>query len=243
MLGCEPAYVISDLCAVLGAQVGFSTEEGISLLISTAPILYDAALADARTVEPEEVLPLKTSFTRDNPYAIWNDAGDRVLVATWNDTPGAYPAGRTVTIGEEAVWVFSGAEMKAWYGQNSQGVADWHLRLCQLIGLPPGTDYDSVTLLWVDPGDLVRPAYDPDITSGEMSTTLTGDDWFQDWFAQNEAASYGEGGYPWTRLGYTYDWADNGTEYGLTEFIIRPGAAAAVEQTMPTDAYLAQLAG
>ena len=51
--------------------------------------------------------------------------------------------------------------MKAWYGQNSQGVADWHLRLCQLIGLPPGTDYDSVTLLWVDPGDLVRPAYDP----------------------------------------------------------------------------------
>ncbi|WP_418973090.1 RCC1 domain-containing protein [Allofournierella sp.] len=243
VIGGEPAYVISDLCAVLGAQVGFSTEEGISLLISTAPILYDAALADARTVEPEEVIPLKTSFTRDNPYAIWNDAGDRVLVATWNDTPDAYPAGRTVTIGEEAVWVFSGAELKAWYGQNSQGVTDWHLRLCQLIGLPPATDYDSVTLLWVDPGELVRPAYDPDITSGEMSTTLSGDDWFRGWFARNEAASYGEGGYPWTRLGYTYDWADNGTEYGLTEFIIKPGATAAVEETVPTADYLAQLAG
>ena len=140
------------------------------------------------------------------------------------------------------MWVFSGAELKAWYGQNSQGVTDWHLRLCQLIGLPPATDYDSVTLLWVDPGELVRPAYDPDITSGEMST-LSGDDWFRGWFARNEAASYGEGGSPWARLGYTYDWADNGTEYGLTEFIIKPGATAAVEQTMPTDAYLAQLAG
>ena len=26
--------------------------------------------------------------------------------------------------------------------------------------------------------------------------------------------------YPWTRLGYTYDWADNGKEYGLSESLI-----------------------
>lgn len=238
----QPCYVISDICAAVGAQAGFSTQEGISLIINTAPLLYNKALADARTVEPEEVLPLKTSLTKDDPYAVWNAAGDKVLVATWNDTPDAYPDGQTVTLGEEAVWVFSGAELKDWYGQNSNGIADWHLRLCQLIGLPPDTDYDSVTLLWAAPEDLVRPAYDPDVTSDKMSTTLSGDDWFQAWFLQNEAGTYGEDGYPWTRLGYTYDWADNGTEYGLTEFIIKPGAQVTVEQTVSTDAYLAQLA-
>ena len=46
---------------------------------------------------------------------------------------------------------------------------------------------------------------------------------FRAWFEENEAASYGADGYPWTRLGYTYDWADNGTEYGLTEFLVPSG--------------------
>jgi hypothetical protein len=26
------------------------------------------------------------------------------------------------------------------------------------------------------------------------------------WITDRMATSYGEGGYPWTRLGYTYDW-------------------------------------
>ena len=204
----------------------------------SAEELYDRAVEDAKTIEPEELLPLKTTLTPDDPYAQWNDAGDRVLVCTWNDTPEDYPDGASVTVGEEPVWVFSGAEFEAWYAANSDGVEDWELRLCQLIGLPPDAGYTHFTTLWADPDDLLRPAFDPDVTASTMTEELTGEDWYQDWFADNTAASYGEDGYPWTRLGYTYDWAAGGTEYGLTEFILPTGAKATVERTVTTRAYL-----
>ena len=235
------AYSISTLCAALGVDVSISTAEGISLTLDTAPLSYAKALADARTVEPEEVLPLRTAITRDDPNAVWNGAGDRVLVATWNGAPEDYPDGGAVTVGEEPVWVFSGAEFAGWYAANSAGVTDWDLRLAQVLGMPEHAGCTSVTTLWVSPDDLCRPAFDPDITANTMTTTLTGEDWYQTWFRANTAASYGEHGYPWTRLGYTYDWADNGTEYGLTEFIIRPGAQVTVERTLSTADYLAAL--
>ena len=64
----------------------------------------------------------------------------------------------------------------------------------------------------------------------------TGDDdfdaMFETWFENNTASSYSTGAYPWTRLGYTYDWADNGTAYGLSEVIIFKGAK--VRSNVPT---------
>lgn len=204
----------------------------------TAEELYVQAVEDAKTIEPEELLPLKTTLTRDDPYAQWNERGDRVLVCTWNDTPEDYPDGTDVTVGEEPVWVFSGAEFAAWYAANSNGVEDWELRLCQLIGLPPDAGYTHFTTLWADPEELLRPAFDPDVTTNTMAEELTGEDWYRSWFEDNTAASYGADGYPWTRLGYTYDWADNGTEYGLTEFILPTGAEVTVERTVTTQEYL-----
>lgn len=225
------ALALALLCCVPCAQGAEAAEE-----------LYAQAVEDAKTIEPEELLPLKTTLTRDDPYAQWNDQGDRVLVCTWNDTPEDYPDGASVTVGEEPVWVFSGAELEAWYAANADGVEDWELRLCQLIGLPPDAGYTHFTTLWADPQDLLRPAFDPDVTTNTMTETLTGEDWYQSWFEDNTAASYGEDGYPWTRLGYTYDWADSGTEYGLTEFILPAGAQATVERTVTTGAYLDALA-
>ncbi len=208
----------------------------------TAEELYAQAIEDAKTIEPEELLPLKTTLTRDDPYAQWNALGDRVLVCTWNDTPEDYPDGADLTVGDEPVWVFSPVEFESWYCNNAAGVEDWELRLCQLIGLPPDAGYTHFTTLWADPGDLLRPAFDPDVTTNTMSGDLTGNTWYQDWFEDNTAASYGDDGYPWTRLGYTYDWAPNGTEYGLTEFILPVGAVATVERTVTTQDYLDGLA-
>lgn len=236
------AYTLNDLCAALGVEVRLGTDQEGGLELCTAPLSYAKALDDARTVEPEELLPLKTSITKGNEYTVWNDAGDKVLVATWNGAPEDYPDGKAVTVGEEAVWVFSGAEFSDWYAANSAEVENWDLRLAQVLGMPEDAGCTSVTTLWVTPADLCRPAFDPDVTAGTMTTALTGGEWYQDWFRANTAASYVEGGYPWTRLGYTYDWADNGTEYGLTEFIIRPGAQVTVEQTLATEDYLESLA-
>ncbi|MBR4798868.1 MAG: hypothetical protein IK047_01255, partial [Clostridia bacterium] len=49
--------------------------------------------------------------------------------------------------------------------------------------------------------------------------------------------SYFDSAFPWTRLGYTYDWADNGTEYGLSEFLVFSGAKAKVEYTYSVDEF------
>lgn len=46
-------------------------------------------------------------------------------------------------------------------------------------------------------------------------------------------------GYPWTRLGYTYDWAPTATdEVGLTEFVAVRGATAVLESTGPIRSLL-----
>jgi hypothetical protein len=49
----------------------------------------------------------------------------------------------------------------------------------------------------------------------------------------------GAPGYPFTRLGYTYDWGDAWQQghYGASEFVLAPGTGMQVRDTVPTDAY------
>ena len=65
------------------------------------------------------------------------------------------------------------------------------------------------------------------------------DEDFVQWFNSNIISSYFEEyRYPWTRLGYTYDWADNGSEYGLSEFLVLKDAQVDVEYTKTTDEFI-----
>lgn len=48
-----------------------------------------------------------------------------------------------------------------------------------------------------------------------------------------------QGGYPWTRLGYTYDWGSRSSnKYGLSEFVIMPGSKVEVRFTKNIKSYL-----
>jgi len=38
-------------------------------------------------------------------------------------------------------------------------------------------------------------------------------------------------GYPWTHLGYTYNWAPGGDRYGASEYVIRGNAKAVIVDT------------
>ena len=102
-----------------------------------------------------------------------------------------------------------------------------------------------MTGLWVNPSDVIRPAYQPDAAKGSMTTAFPEgqeiEESFLSWFNQNILDSYYYGNYPWTRLGYTYDWADNGKEYGLTEFLIKKGAQVEVAFTETTSEFLQRL--
>lgn len=204
---------------------------------NTPQSLYTAAVADAVTADDEELEPL-VALTRDSPMTTWDEQG-RVLLLSWHRHPERYVAGEAITLTNGAVWTFTDKEIAAWYAQNKSGVTDWDLRLEQLIGLPPNAGYTHVSGFWADPEEVLRPAYVTD-TTAQMQTAFPDniDPDFATWFEENSAFSYEESAYPWTRLGYTYDWADNGTEYGLTEFLIEENAPVEVAFTKTTAEWI-----
>lgn len=195
--------------------------------------LFDRAVQDAKIIMPEEIFPV-TAITKDSPLVTWNEAGDRVLLLTFHKYPDSYQEGQTATTKWGEVWTFTDREMVDWYAKNGAEVSDWPLRLRQLIGLRPDNSYTHISALWVKPEDMVRPAYETDITTGQMTDHFAeaADADFRAWFEANAASSYdSDTPYPWTRLGYTYDWADNGQAFGLSEFLIQKDATVEVEFT------------
>ena len=199
--------------------------------------LYIAAVADAATADEEEIEPL-VDLKKDNPMTTWDERG-RVLLLSWHQDPEQYIAGKEICLTNGAIWTFTDKEIAAWYEKYKTGVTDWDLRLEQLIGLPPDAGYTHVSGFWAYPDDIVRPAYVTDITAQMQNEFPAGTDpAFMEWFKENCRFSYEESAYPWTRLGYTYDWADNGTEYGLTEFLIKENAMTEVEFTKTTEEFI-----
>lgn len=201
--------------------------------------LYQAAVLDAVMAEEDEILPLVT-ITQDSPLVTWKD-GD-VLLMTLNDQPERYVEGETIELPEE-VWTFTDKEIAAWYPEHKKGVTDWTQRLKQLVGVQPDGNYTHVTAMWVSTEDICRPAYLTDITTDEMQNVLPEDtpEEYREWFENNILWSYFDSSYPWTRLGYTYDWAENSGEYGVTEFLVRPGAAVTIEYTDTVNQFVERL--
>ena len=201
--------------------------------------LYFDAVKDAVFIEPDEIHEL-VRVTPESELVTFNESKDKVLVLNCNNYPESYVPGKEFLCKYGVVWTFTDKEIVKWYSENKKDITDWRLRFNQLIGVAGDKDYKCVTALWVNLADLRRPAYEPDITKQIDSQKLSRKDVpeITDWFSENILYSYFDSAAPWTRLGYTYDWADNGTEYGLTEFIILKGATVDVEWTKTQDEFL-----
>ena len=202
--------------------------------------LYADAVRDAAFADESEIYPL-VNITKDDPDVIWD--GERVLMVFMHKYPSSYPAGDDIVLQWGNVWCCSAGETYGWIKNNCEGVENWTERLHQVLGMPTNKNYTTVTAVWVNADLLYRPAYVTDPTA-PMQTTLvnTGDDafdaTFKAWFDDNILWSYFYSAYPWTRLGYTYDWADNGKVYGLSEFLIFSGASVTVEYTYSVDEFV-----
>lgn len=204
--------------------------------------LYAEAVKDAMTVEPEEILPL-VSLDEDSPYGVYDEQG-RILLLTFHKYPDSYPDGNDVKIEWGEVWTFTGGELADWYNEHKDSVNDWPARLRQLIGLTPDNQATHFTAMWVNPEDVLRPAYVQEIGEVQMTSALSEntDEAFKEWFDSNIIWSYFDSAYPWTRLGYTYDWAaDAEDEYGLSEFLVADGSEVKVAYTVTTEEMLSML--
>jgi hypothetical protein len=239
-----PAAIILAL-AVAGASFG------ITYCVTTSDIgpgnlslqeLYENAVIDAMVAEEDEIMPL-VAITHDSDMVEWNESGEKVLMVTWHKYPGSYITGTEANLKWGEVWVFSEKEMQSWYDAGNLNVEDEILRLEQLIGLPPGKGNTHFTLMWVSPDDLFRPCYDNEISDTTAGLAFAGDadGEYIAWFNNNIISSYFPAAYPWTRLGYTYDWAENGHEYGLSEFIVKSGSTVIVENTLTNEEFFEYL--
>lgn len=211
---------------------------------------YRAAVTDAETASADEISQSLDAVVAHSPGLIWEEqrGESRVRVVTWTNWDG-YDArvGDDIDLSRE-VWVTLVPRIQTFCSTLRQRSPELRLlRLEQLLGLPPTTGKNRFVELWADPGDLVRPCPDPEINDRECSlrppqplsvTTIDPD--YQAWFAELRGSSYGEDGYPWTRLGYTYDWGSKTGEIGLSELIVRSGAKVNVVSVTATHDYCAR---
>ncbi len=211
--------------------------------------MYIKSLRDALNPEPDEIRHDLTAIYPGNPDLVWKeDGGGMLLVVSWVSRDYYSPnLGKTYNTGKYPIWVSAANQLKDFIVKNHPDLKGeaLQIRLRQLLGLPPHDKKPFVVEFWVHPNDLFRPAPDNEIDDATAGLNLPADTSpaYRLWFNQLRASSYVmdacETGYPWTQLGYTYDWAgvNDGNEVGLSEFVIKTNADVIVESVTPTEEY------
>lgn len=209
--------------------------------------LYAEAVKKAKNLTADDIYPL-VSIEGSSDMASLSGDNSQVILVTWHNAPDDFKDGQTISHTDKVIWAFTDKEFLSWFRENHEKVDNWDLRLKQLIGMSPETNNNYFTVFWANVSDVFRPAYYPEINSGLMNTTFSNsfeEDmsenamWFKNWFDKTSATIYSrDGGHPWTRLGYTYDWGNPDRKYGLSEFIIKEGAPIEVKFTRNNKAFL-----
>jgi hypothetical protein len=209
-----------------------------------APSHYARAVADARTATPAEIVTTLTPVHPSNDRLVWQDTARQVVrVVTWTDgLTGATP-GDTLRL-DDPTWVTVVPAVQRFCQDPALPKRRLALRLEQLLGLPPDARYTRFVELWVPTRALFRPCPDPEITDRECELTfpaptrrVTVSAEHKRWIRSQRAARKQDGAYPWTGLGYTYDWNPATDDVGLSEFVVPAGAPMAVHRTASTAAY------
>ncbi|MCB1058370.1 MAG: hypothetical protein KDD11_22950 [Acidobacteria bacterium] len=208
---------------------------------------YRGAIRDASSAEPFEIYRKLQAVVPYEPGLVWRGrpGESEVLVLNWtgrHDFDGLVGQATEATEGRWVTLAPKVRDLCRKLVRRHRGPA-LDLRLKQLLGLPPDAVKDRLVEFWVWPQDLLRPCPDPEVTDHECglvppSPGVVVDEGYRRWFEDTMKTSYTDDGYPWTRLGYTYDWGNPRTEVGLSEFIIRTGAKVEVHSiTVTTGEY------
>jgi hypothetical protein len=209
--------------------------------------IYRNAIKDAATYNRNKVLPLR----------LLKDEGGKVLVVTYTnyaypDPP--YPKPYHIPDGVY-IWVTGEGEVQTICKQFHLSGDPLRLRLDQLLGLKPDTSYTTFVVLSVPADRVFRPSPDPnpatvlpcadpaDKQCGNVFPSSVPSDHFS-FFAKQSTGAYrigqdpSENEYPWTHLGYTYDWFPYAaTKYGASEYVIKPGTEATIVSKSTMNQY------
>lgn len=215
--------------------------------------LYAASIADAAYPETNEIVPL-TEISKDNPKLVWKtiEGNDYLLVATWTSEKSTayYPKEGVYNTSKYPIWVTAIPDLKErCEALKIEKSKDAPLRIKQLLGLPPTADKSYFIEFWVQPADLFRPCPDKEINDGTCALCFPKVEnpdenakAHEAWINQLRLDSYynckGDK-YPWTQLGYTYDWHPrNKSNVGISEFVIKANSNIYVNKITATNDYL-----
>lgn len=204
---------------------------------------YRQATSDAAVYNRNKVMPL---------HLLRPDAG-KVLVVTFSSY--AYPLGPYHVAAGRYIWVTPDGEVQAACRQWGLQGAQLTLRASQLLGLPPNTTYTQMVVFSVPENRIFRPAPDPNPTTlypcapadmaqcGNILPANVSPEHLR-WYIGQSLSAYkigqadSENGYPWTHLGYTYNWTPYAaSKYGASEYVITPDTDVTVVSRTPLDQY------
>jgi hypothetical protein len=211
---------------------------------------YKKGLADAYVPENSETVTSLTEVKPENTNLKWKEINGNkyVLAVSWkaaqdtrfykNDASGFYN-----TQGYP-IFVTVAPDLQIWCNQHKITPSDTS-RIKQLLGLPLTSTKGYFVEFWVNPKDLVRPCLDTGITDNTCGLTF-------DKFISPENLAYlteqkynsfinpdPQKNYPFTMLGYTYDWSKNNRKHvGLSEFVIPKNRKIVVKSIKSTAEYL-----
>jgi hypothetical protein len=211
---------------------------------------YQSAILDAMVADSNEISHSLIPVVPWNADIYWKKFEDTtyVLALILTKYPSSYPVDQSVATSWGDTWVTVVPEMYDFF-KNYQFSTDsaLQLRIQQLLGLPPTSGAQYLVEAWVKPENLFRPAPDNEITdniaglyfpSGQNSDYII-------LYNNNIITSYypekGKTKYPWTRLGYTYDWGNPMHEEGLSEFVLRKNSQVIVKSVKTPHEYIVSL--
>ncbi|WP_420128356.1 hypothetical protein [Longimicrobium sp.] len=234
--------------AVLGAcSTGVGNPPVTGPAPASAADAYAHSLYQSAMYEARHVLPLLPAVA---------DAEGMVNVVSLKSAP--WTVGDTTLTAD--VWVTVTPEVRDSCDDWVQ--AEQEMRLRQLLGLQPTQPVAYFMEMRVPADSMFRPTANPAIGTPTLcDTTVNPDCAIQfspnvnprhvQWMAQQMLASWkmpngypasGDGewqrlGYPWTRLGYTYNWHPGSPRYGASEYVVRPGTRVAVTKVSTIAEY------
>ncbi|MCC8088695.1 MAG: hypothetical protein LIO79_05460 [Rikenellaceae bacterium] len=132
------------------------------------------------------------------------------------------------TSGSRNTWVFYPDSLRVQFNRKTTDIS-WK-RLSRFLDLEDTNPRDTVVILKAKLSDLYRPAYVSGISedvpySDEARCIVSTDNDIIVWFHKEQKNNH----YPWTRMGYTYDWGDPNDIIGTSEFILKPHSYRTIE--------------
>lgn len=211
-------------------------------------VLYQQSIQNAIYPDSSKVYGKLVPIVKQNPNLVWKtiDGEDYILVVTWKQNVGYYKQyldSAFYNTGSYPIWITTAPELKQRIQHEKP--KDTNQRLIQLLGLPPNSVYSYFVEFWVRPADLFRPCPDKEITDTKCETCFPkqADPVHISWINDNRISRYYQcdlfNQYPWTQLGYTYDWNPrNKSHIGLSEFVIGANKKIVVKAISTTEEYL-----